>query len=97
VKTKMRTYEGHLKQLEGRLRQLRGQAGDASGRARVQLAQAERRARQAIDFTLEQLNRAMVRLEPQVNRALHQTKALGAGLRAGLRAGAAKYRETRRH
>ena len=96
VKGKLRAYEGRLRQLEGRLRGLRGQAEHATGRARVHWGQAERQVRQAIDTSFQHLGRAMRRLEPGVQRALHQTRALGAGLRAGLKAGAAKYREARR-
>jgi hypothetical protein len=93
VKGKLRAYEG---QLEGRLRGLRGQAEHATGRARVHWGRAERQVRQAIDISFQHLGRAMSRLEPGVQRALHQTRALQAGLRAGLKAGAAKYREARR-
>ena len=35
-------------------------------------------------------------IEPQVRRTLNETKAIARGVRAGVKAGAAKYRETRR-
>jgi uncharacterized protein YoxC len=95
VKSTLHAWEGRLRQLDDQLRVLRGQAEHATGRAGVRLSQAERQVRQAIEIALQHLTRAANRLEPQVQRALHQTQALRAGLRAGIKAGTAKYRETR--
>jgi hypothetical protein len=96
VKRTLHAWEGRLRQLEDGLRGLRGRAEHAGGQARRQLSQAERQMRQAIEIALEHLTRAAQGLEPRVQRALHQTRALRAGLRAGIKAGTAKYRDTRR-
>ena len=91
---KLRQYEGRVKELEGRLKVLRGQAEEATGTARVRLRRAERDVRGAIDTTMKRLNVVLDTVEPHARRALAQTQALARGVRAGVRAGAAKYRET---
>jgi hypothetical protein len=93
---KLSKYEGRVKELEGRLKVLRGQAGEASGAAKVQLERAEREARAAIDLTIKRLNVALDTLEPHARRALARTETLARGVRAGVRAGVAKYKETAR-
>ena len=59
-------------------------------------SRAERDARAAIQTTLARLDATLKTLEPRARRALAETKTIARGLRAGVRAGAAKYRETAR-
>ena len=89
-------YEGRLKELEGWLKVIRGQARQASGRARLRLERLERQLRGTIDSTLKSFDGVMKNLEPRVRRSLDETKALARGLRAGIKAGAAAYRRSRR-
>ena len=91
---KLRQYEGRVKELEGRLKVLRGHAEEATGAARLRLRRAERDVRGAIDTTIKRLNVVLDTVEPRARRALAQTQTLARGVRAGVRAGAAKYRES---
>jgi hypothetical protein len=91
---KLQKYEGRVKELEGRLKLIRGHAEDASGTARVRLRRAERDLRGTIDTTIKRLNVVLDTVEPHARRALAQTQQLARGVKAGVRAGAAKYRET---
>ena len=96
AKERLRDYEGVLKELDSRLKVLRGQADDASGAAKVRFRRAERDVRAAIQTTLTRLDATLKTLEPHARRALQDTKVIARGLQAGVRAGAAKYRETTR-
>jgi hypothetical protein len=62
AKTKLKAYEGRVKELK---------------------------------HALAGVERAMKSLEPSVRRAVEQTQAVARGVRAGLRAGAARYRRSR--
>jgi len=96
AKGKLQVYEGRLREIEGRLKVLRGQAEQAGGQARIRFTRAERQVRATIDTTLKNLDGAVKALEPRVRKALDQTRVVARGVQAGIRAGAAKYRGTRR-
>ncbi|MGH7278202.1 MAG: hypothetical protein ACREJG_05890 [Candidatus Rokuibacteriota bacterium] len=95
AKRRLRAYEGHLKQLEGRVSVIRGQAAHATGRARLHLQRAERQLRATIDATLKGLEGVTKTLEPRVQRAIARSDALQRSLRAGVKAGIARYRRPR--
>ena len=96
AKERLRDYEGVLKELERRRKVLRGQADQATGTAKVQFRRAEKDVRAAIQTTLTRLDATLKTVEPHARRALEDTKLIARGLQAGVRAGAAKYRETSR-
>lgn len=96
VKARLSAYEGRLKELEGRLKTMRGQAAQAQGRAKAQLVTADRQVRASIDATLKRMDGVIKDFEPRVRRAIEQTKRVERGVRAGIKSGAAAYRQSGR-
>lgn len=96
VRGRLKKYEGRLQDLEGRLKVLRGRAEEVTGTARVRFGQAERNLRATMDTALKRLDQTVKDLEPHVRRAFVQAQAIGKGLRAGVKAGAAAYRQSRK-
>jgi chromosome segregation ATPase len=64
-------------------------------RARGMLKEYEGRVKN-MERAVQSLERALKALEPRIKRAVDQTQVLARGVRAGLRAGAQKYRASRR-
>lgn len=93
---RLRGYEGRLKDIEARLKMLRTQAQDAGGRARVRFSGAERQIRATMDTTVKRVDEVIKTLQPRLRRAAEQTKNAQRALRAGIKAAAARYRESRR-
>jgi hypothetical protein len=91
---KLREYQGRLKQLEGRLTVVRARAEQATGRARVRLQALERKLRRNVEATVIRVETAVRALEPQVKKALAQTRTVQRGVRAGLKAGVQAYRRS---
>ena len=96
VRGRLKRYEGRLQDIEGRLKVLRGRAEQVTGTARVRFGRAERNVRATVDTALKKLDRTVKDLEPHVRRALVQAQAIGRGLKAGVKAGAAAYRQSRK-
>jgi hypothetical protein len=83
----MGTVESQWKALQRQLSELGRRAQRARGQARKRMKRLERRTRVTVA-------RALRTAEPQVRQALAEAERVGRGLRAGVRAGAAAYRET---
>ena len=96
VKGRLSAYEGRLKELEGRLKAMRGQAAQVQGRAKAQLVTADKQVRATIDATLKRMDGVIRDFEPRVRRAMEQTKRVQRGVRAGIKSGAAAYRQSGR-
>jgi hypothetical protein len=92
---RLREYEGRLRKLEGQLTTLRGRAEQARGRTRLSLLRVERQLRGTLDVTVKRIDEVTKALEPRVRGAVDRAEALRRGIKAGIDAGAAKYRRTR--
>lgn len=75
---------------------LRGRAEQARGRTRLQLLRVERQLRDTLDVTVKRIDEVTKALEPRVHRAIDRAEALRRAMKAGIDAGTAKYRRTRR-
>ncbi|MBI2216496.1 MAG: hypothetical protein HYU51_04285 [Candidatus Rokubacteria bacterium] len=62
--------------------------------AKAKLKAYEGRVKE-LQRALASVERAMKSLEPRVRRAVEQTQVVARGVRAGIRAGAARYRGSR--
>ena len=93
---RLREYEGRLQKLEGQLTALRGRAEQARGHTRQQMLRVERQLRGTLDLTVKRIDEVTKELEPRVRHAVDRAEALGRGVKAGIAAGTAKYRRTRR-
>ena len=71
------------------LRKLEVDTRRARGEARTQLKKLDRQTRKFVERTLREA-------EPHVRKALREAGRIGRGLRAGMTAGAAAYRESTR-
>jgi hypothetical protein len=73
------------------LKKLEVDTRKARGEARVRLKKLDKQARKMIE-------RALREAEPRMRQAMKEAARIGRGLRAGMEAGAAAYREsTRKH
>lgn len=96
ARERLREYEGRLGKLEGQLTTLRGRAEEARGRTRLSLLRLERQLRGTLDTTAKRIEEVTKALEPRVRRTVDQAEALRRGIKAGIEAGTARYRRTRR-
>ncbi len=81
--------ESQLKTLERSLKTLRSQAKKARGQAQRRLKRLERQTRVTV-------TRALRQAEPRVRKAVAEATVIGRGLRAGVKAGVAAYRQSAR-
>ena len=84
----MKRLERQLSVVHDHLTELRAQAGKARGQTRRRLKRLERQTRVKIERTVRVL-------EPKVRRAVAEAAVTVLGVRAGVRAGVAAYRESR--
>lgn len=84
----MKNLDTQLKTLRKQLVELSTRAGKARGQARRRLKRLERRTRVTV-------GRAVQVLEPRVRKAVVEAKMIARGVRAGVSAGVAAYREGR--
>ena len=84
----MKNLDKQIKVIQKQLAELRVRAGKAQGQARRRLKRLERQTRVTVERTVRVL-------EPKVRRAVVEAKALARGVRAGVSAGVAAYREGR--
>jgi hypothetical protein len=85
----MRRLEKQLKALQDHLRNLSARTEKARGQTRRRLKRLERRTRVKVERTVRVL-------EPKVREAVAEAAVIARGLRVGVRAGVAAYREGRR-
>jgi hypothetical protein len=84
----MKKLDKQIKGLQKQLAELRVRAGKAQGQARRRLKRLERQTRVTVERTVRLL-------EPKVRQAVVEAQALARGVRAGVTAGVAAYREGR--
>jgi hypothetical protein len=85
----MAGLETQWKALVKQLKQLELDTRKARGEARARLRKLNRDTRKVVERTLRDA-------EPRVRQALQDAARIGRGLRAGVQAGAAAYRESTR-
>jgi hypothetical protein len=85
----MKRLEKQLKALQDHLANLGAQADKARGLTRRRLKRLERRTRVKVERTVRTL-------EPKARRAVAEAAVIARGLRVGVRAGVAAYREGRK-
>jgi hypothetical protein len=85
----MAGLETQWKALVKQLKQLELDTRKARGEARARLRKLNRDTRKVVERTLRDA-------EPRVRQALQDAARIGRGLRAGMQAGAAAYRESTR-
>jgi len=85
----MAGLETQWKALVKQLKQLELDTRKARGEARARLRKLNRDTRKVVERTLRDA-------EPRVRQALQDAARVGRGLRAGMQAGAAAYRESTR-
>jgi predicted metal-dependent hydrolase len=83
-----KTIDKKLGTLQKQLAELRVRAGKARGQAGRRLKRLERQTRVKVE-------RAVRVLEPRVRRAVAEAQVIARGVRAGVSAGVAAYREGR--
>ena len=84
----MKRLEKQLKALQDHLTKLSARADKARGQARRRLKRLERRTRVKVERTVRAL-------EPKVRQTVAEAAVITRGVRAGVRAGVAAYREGR--
>jgi hypothetical protein len=84
----MRRLEKQLNALQEHLTNLSARADKARGETRRRLKRLERRTRVKVERTVRML-------EPRVRHAVAEATVIARGVRAGVRAGVAVYREGR--
>ena len=84
----MKRLEKQLKALQDHLTNLSARADKARGQTRRRLKRLERRTRVKVERTVRAL-------EPKVRQSVAEAAVIARGVRAGIRAGVAAYREGR--
>lgn len=82
----MAGLNGQWKALQKQLARLEVQTRKVRGEARKRLKRVERQTRVAV-------RRAIRQAEPRIRQAVEEANRIGRGVRAGVRAGTAAYRE----
>jgi hypothetical protein len=83
----MTALDAQWKALVKQLKKLEVDTRKARGDARARLMKLDRQTRRVVERTLREA-------EPRVRQALREAARIGRGLRAGVEAGAAAYRES---
>ena len=85
----MAGLESQWSALVKQLKKLEVDTRQARGEARTQLKKLDQQTRKLVERTLREA-------EPHVRKAMREAARIGRGLRAGMAAGAAAYRESTR-
>ena len=85
----MAALDAQWKALVKQLKKLEVDTRKARGEARTRLKKLDKQARQMLE-------RALRQAEPRMRQAMKEAARIGRGLRAGVEAGAAAYRESTR-